>query len=248
MTTLVRHAVMTLSLLAGPAFAQPQMGPRLSPGGVEVLGPAVPPPAAAATNVLAPPGTPAEPVVAADVLAGTPAKSGQQHWVSLGITTLQPFTTRVGVKVWDRPNGSLWLEAYGGSELFNWMYGGGARMQFTAKEFGNGDQLMIAPGLGAHVLPNQRRLVERRYYEGGYYSFGYYQDRYEKNTAVALAADVDISWLHDFSPHFGVELGFKLGLAVRVSGEIEPWTRGVPKTMFNSNLYPIASFFYGLRF
>ena len=30
--------------------------------------------------------------------------------------------------------------------------------------------------------------------------------------------------------------------------EIEPWTRGVPKTMFNANLYPIASFFYGLRF
>ena len=240
-------AVLAALLSAVPAFAQLQMGPRMSPGGVEVLGPAVPPPATAAASVLAPPETRGEAVPAADVLAGTPAKSGQQHWVSLGITTLQPFTARVGVKVWDRPNGSLWLEAYGGSELFDVMYGGGARMQFTAKEFGHGDPIMIAPGFGAHVLPNQR-IVTRREYHSGYYSFGYYDYTYAKSTAVFLAADVDISWLHDFSPHFGVEIGFKLGLAFRASGQVGDWTRGIPNTMFNSNLFPIVSFFYGLRF
>jgi len=239
-------AILAALLLAVPASAQLQMGPRLSPGGVPVLGSPTPPPVPA-TDVLAPPETRGDAVPAADVLSGPPAKTGQQHWVTLGITTLQPFTARVGVKVWDRPNGSLWLEAYGGSELFDWMYGGGARMQFTAKEFGHGDQIMIAPGFGAHVLPNQR-IVTRSEYRSGYYSFGYYDYTYTKSTAVFLAADVDISWLHDFSPHFGFELGFKLGLAFRASGQVGDLARGVPKTMFNSNLFPVVSFFYGFRF
>src|SRR5690242_6785067 len=47
----------------------------------------------------------------------TPPTLGQQHWVAVNLGIFQPFTGRVGVKVWPRANNSVWLEAYGGSVL-----------------------------------------------------------------------------------------------------------------------------------
>lgn len=246
--------LLAAQLSAVPAVAQLTMGPRLSPGGALVLdAPAAvtpPAPAATATRLLAPdPTAPAtDPLPATDVLTGvaTPkARSGQQHWVSVNWSAPQPFAGRVGVKVWDRPNGSLWLEAYGGSALFDWMYGFGARMQFTVKEFGSGDQLMVSPGFGAHVLP-QWQAETSRYYTSGYYSFGYYTSDYKRNNLYFLAADVDISWLHDFSPHFGYEIGLKLGLAFRVAGDVGDSYPGF--VMFGRNLYPVISVYSGFRF
>lgn len=229
-------------MLAGTAPAQLRMGPRMSPGGAPVLDSPTPQPVAA-TDVLAPPAGRA--AVPADVLAGTAARGGQQHWVSLNLGVLQPTTARLGVKVWDRPNGSLWLELYGGSVLVDAMYGFGARMQFTAKQFGNGDQLMIAPGLGTHVLPTWQAAT-RRYYESGYSNWGYHGYEYKRSPLYFLVADVDISWLHDFSPHFGYEIGLKLGIGGRVGGEVgKSYPRGL---MFSRDFYPVVSVYTGLRF
>src|SRR5688572_1485587 len=52
-----------------------------------------------------------------------PPPEGQQHWFSLNFALGQPSIGRVGVKVLDRENNSLWLEAYGGSALYDGMYG-----------------------------------------------------------------------------------------------------------------------------
>jgi hypothetical protein len=170
-----------------------------------------------------------------------PAAGGQQHWVSFNFGILQPFTGRVGVKVWSRPNNSLWLEAYGGSVLFDGMYGFGVRVQHTVRDFGTSDHLMVSPGLGVHILP-QWATVEKRYDPN--YGFSYYDCSY--NSLYYLAGDIDISWLHDFSPHFGFEFGVKVGLAGRVSGTVgRDYPRGV---MWGKDLYPILSIYSGLRF
>jgi hypothetical protein len=65
-------AILAALLLAAPAFAQYQMGPRLSPGGIPVLDN----PPSTATNVLAPADARADSVPATDILVGTPAKTG----------------------------------------------------------------------------------------------------------------------------------------------------------------------------
>jgi hypothetical protein len=242
-----------VALLPAAAAAQLQLGPRLSPGGIPVLEPPAPPPPAVpvtAGDVLSPGGTrTTEPARAADVLTGdapTP-RGGQQHWLSLNFGSLQPMTARVGVKVWDRPNGSLWVEGYAGSVLFDWMVGAGVRLQYTAAEFGYGDKLMIAPGVGAHILPTWE-AAQRRYYRGswGWGGGGYYEYDYERSPLVFVAADVDISWVHQFSPRFAFELGTKLGVAGRVSGQVGRYYPSY--VMFGRDFYPVISFYTGFRF
>lgn len=229
---MTRLAFAVLVLLPAVAPAQLRMGPRLSAGGIEVLdAPAAPPPTTTASDVLTAPAP-----------APAAARGGQQHWVSLNLGSLQPTTARLGVKVWDRPNGSLWLEVYGGSVLVDAMYGFGARMPFTVKEFAGGDQVLVAPGVGAHVLPDWR--TGRGYRRG--FDWGDSGVGTARSDLYFLVGDVDISWLHDFSPHFGFELGLKLGLAGRVGGEVgDRYPRAL---MFGRNFYPVVSVFTGLRF
>lgn len=166
---------------------------------------------------------------------------GQQHWVSFNLGILQPFTGRVGVKVWSRPNNSLWLEAYGGSVLFDGMYGFGVRIQHTVRDFGAKDHLMVSPGLGVHIVPRWG-AYETRYDS----SFGYSYSNYSYNALYYLAGDIDISWLHDFSPHFGFEFGIKVGIAGRLSGNVgHDYPSGI---MWGKDLYPILSIYSGFRF
>lgn len=170
-----------------------------------------------------------------------PAALGQQHWVSFNLGVLQPFVGRVGVKVWPRLNNSLWLEAYGGSVLFEVMYGFGVRVQHTVRDFGAKDHLMVNPGLGVHVVPQWGAYTTR--YDSYY---GYNISEYSYNALYYLAGDIDISWLHDFSPHFGFELGLKVGIAGRLSGNVgNTYPRGI---MWGKDLYPILSIYSGFRF
>ena len=169
------------------------------------------------------------------------ALGGQQHWVALNLALGQPSVGRVAVKVLPRENDSLWIEAYGGSALFDSMYGFGLRLQHTAWSVGNGDTLFISPGLGVHILPEW-------YTTSGWRPshFRYYQDERYRNVLCYLAGDIDFSWLHDFSPHFGFELGLKLGIAGRISGNVgDNYPSSV---MWGSNLYPIVALYTGFRF
>ncbi|HEY3789890.1 MAG TPA: hypothetical protein VGL71_13610, partial [Urbifossiella sp.] len=61
-----------------------------------------------------------------------------------------------------------------------------------------------------------------------------------------VAADVDFSWLHDFSPHFGFELGLKLGIATRVSGTVgDDYPSGL---MWGKTVSPLVALYSGFRF
>lgn len=162
-----------------------------------------------------------------------PRAEGQQHWVSLNLSVLQPFAGRLGVKVWSRPNNSVWLEVSLGSVLFDFMVGLGVRVQHTKRAFGSGDRLMVSPGLGVHVLPS---------YSSGR---GFLGGPSHDSGVTFLVADVDLSWLHDFGPHFGFEMGVKLGLGLKVAGQTGRYPRGV---MFGRDLYPILALYSGFRF
>lgn len=185
------------------------------------------------------------PVRVIDVFdANMPPPGGQQHWLSVNFALGQPSIGRVGVKVLSRENNSLWLEAYGGSALYDGMYGFGARLQHTAWTLGNGDSFFISPGLGVHILPDWYAGHETLHYNRrwGYWTTGYSQ----YSPLYFLAGDVDFSWLHDFSPRFGFELGMKLGLAGRLAGDVgDCYPSGV---MWGKNLYPIVAFYSGFRF
>jgi hypothetical protein len=173
-----------------------------------------------------------------------PSTGGQQHWVSFNLGILQPFTGRVGVKVWPRENNSVWLEAYGGSVLFDAMYGFGVRVQHTARTFGDRDSLMVSPGIGVHIVPGWTTRENRYRSEPYFGTYTYYDSSI--NALYYLAGDIDISWLHDFSPHFGFEFGLKLGLAGRLSGRVgDDYPKGL---MWGKDLYPILSVYSGFRF
>ncbi len=215
----------------------------LTPGVAAGQAPPPPPPPPAlevpAVGVVEPP--PPDPLA---TLAGQPAPAtGQRHWVAVNLTTLQPFTGRVQFKVWPRPNDSLWLEAYAGSVLFDGMYGFGGRVQHTAWDSRNRDVITVGPGLGVHILPHWEASRKVRGPDGYPYRV------YTANPVYFLAGDVDVAWLHDFGPHFGFELGVKVGIAGRVGGtvgdKLPAWTRGV---MFGRDAYPILSLYSGLRF
>jgi hypothetical protein len=186
----------------------------------------------------------AERVVVIEELPPAPAVApGQQHWVAVNLSVLQPSLGRVQVKVWPRPNNSVWAEVYGGSVLFDGMYGFGARVQHSAWCPGNADVVMVSPGLGLHIVPHWYSTDHRAYVD----QYGYWvgQDS-QYTTLYFLAGDVDVSWLHDFSPRFGFELGLKVGLAGRLAGRVgDDYPSGL---MWGRNVYPIFSLYSGLRF
>jgi hypothetical protein len=229
----MRRIALFLTTLFGSAASAQQPGwPSPLPVTVNQAQAAEPPPAAVAA--------PVAPVQVVESFE----PPGQQHWLAINFALGQPSYGRVGVKVWDRPNNSLWLEAYGGSSLYDAMYGFGARVQHTAWSFGNGDSVMLSPGLGLHILPDWYAVHEVTHYNRrrGYWTTG----TGSASTLYFLAGDVDISWLHDFGPRFGFELGMKAGLAGRLGGTVGDCYPA--DAMWGKNVYPILAFYTGLRF
>jgi len=232
----MRLIVTAAFLLIGPSVAvaqQPPAGGWPAPLPITAGPPPVPP---------VPDGVPVRVIEVVDLPPQLP--DGQQHWASVNLIGGQPSAVRVGVRVWPRANNSVWLEAYSGSALFDAMYGFGVRVQHTAWTFGNGDSVLISPGLGVHILPDWYASDPTLHYS---HRRGYWTSSYGHWSSLTyLAGDVDISWLHDFSPHFGFELGAKVGLAGRLSGDVgDCYPRNL---MWGRNLYPILAVYTGLRF
>jgi hypothetical protein len=148
----------------------------------------------------------------------------QQHHMALNLAIFQPTEFRIQLAVCHQPSCTWLAEVFVGSELFDFLAGGGVRVQFTAASNSRGDALLLSPGLGIHVLPNS------------------YTIHGSGSTETFAAADVDISWVHDFSNRIGYELGLKLGIAGRLAGT------GDRYLTFNSDLFPIVSVFSGFRF
>jgi hypothetical protein len=176
---------------------------------------------------IAPPPMPTEQTPAVDA----PLAIGQQHWLGLYLSILQPCVATVQVTFLRRGDVSFAGELYAGSELFEVMCGGGARAIWTAASNRRGDALLIKPGLGIHVLPQRQA--------------GFLGSGYEMTARTYLAADVEISWLHDFTDSFGWEMGVKLGLAGKVTGD---WGTNNPPLSFGNDAFPIFNVFWGFRF
>ncbi|MBY0230009.1 MAG: hypothetical protein K2W96_12065 [Gemmataceae bacterium] len=180
-----------------------------------------------------------------DPAVATPddAPVGQQHWVAVHLSLFQPTQLRVQATVARGERASLAVEAFGGSELVEFMYGFGGRLLWTALHDGVDDALMVSPGLGVHFLPEKGRRFEYALWDGLVYRNS------PRTPRTYLAADVDISWVHQFAPHFAWEMGLKLGLAAKVGGE---WGKDrIPvqrSLMFGKDLYPLANVFWGFRF
>ena len=225
----------------GPPAAAPNAAPREWPSPLPTVAPQPPVPF--------PPGVPPPPPDVLvefderlDILRGNPGLApGQQHWLAVNLVGGQPSVVRAAVKVLPRPNNSLWVEAYAGSVLFEGMYGFGARLQHTAWGFRNGDTILVSPGIGLQIVPDWYADLGRRGRDGYWVPGGSHY-----SSLFFLAGDVDVSWLHDFGPRLGFELGLKVGLAGRVGGTVG---RCYPRdVMWGKDLYPILALYTGLRF
>jgi hypothetical protein len=152
---------------------------------------------------------------------------GQQHLIGINLSIFQPTELRLQVAVSHQPTCTWLVEVFAGSELFDLMAGGGVRLQFTRDGNSRGDAFLLSPGLGIHVVPHSESTAGSRL------------------TETFAAADVDLSWVHDFSEHFGYELGLKLGIAGRLAGDGD---RPFTFTTFNKDFFPILNIYSGFRF
>jgi hypothetical protein len=177
---------------------------------------------AALIVTVAPAGLPAQ--VVEDLPPDVESAPGQQHWVGVNLSLFQPTVARLQVAVAHRPACTWLAEVYAGSELVDFMAGGGVRVQFTVSANARGDALLVSPGIGVHFLPRSDGFVS----SAGPEEFA--------------AADADISWVHDFSERFGYEVGVKLGLAGRLAGS------GDRPLMFSKDWFPLVNVFSGFRF
>ena len=102
--------------------------------------------------------------------------------------------------------------------------GFGGRVQYALASGAWGDHLVVSPGLDLLVL-----------FEGAGVDEPY-------QSVLFLAPNVDVIWLHDFSPHFGWELGVHAGIGIGLSG------RDDHDRDAGGRLTPLFSVFTGLRF
>lgn len=168
---------------------------------------------------------------------------GQDHWVAVNLSLLQPTQLRLQASVLRGERRSFAVEAFGGSELVEGMYGFGGRLLWTALHDGIDDALMISPGLGVHFLPEKGRKWEYALWDGTVYRNS------PRTPRTYIAADVDISWVHQYAPHFAWESGLKLGVAGKVGGTWGKDRANVQRSlMFGKDCYPLLNVFWGFRF
>jgi hypothetical protein len=197
-------------------------------------------PAPAAVDTLIPPPLPA---VSATAVLADPPRCGQSHWVNVNLSLFQPTIARLQVGFHHNGHRTWIAEVYAGSVLFEGMYGGGMRVAWTVHSSRHKDALMIAPGVGVHILPQTQPGSTTV----GYGWFGQTTYWEAKTVRTYVAWDVDISWCHDFSPNFAIEFGTKLGLATKVAGTWGSYD-DAKSLRFGEYLYPIVSVWWGMKF
>lgn len=172
--------------------------------------------------------TPPLPEVPAPARAESHAPPCQDHLVSVQLMLGLENIARLQVEVYHGARWTVMVEAQAGYEaVIIPSFGGGVRFAYRTFDDGDNDAFFISPGLG---------LLSGRVDRFRDSFWGTVVDG-QRNT-VALAASVDFSWVHDFTPDFGTELGVQLGLLV----PLETWQR------VNWGVIPEVSLYAGLRF
>jgi hypothetical protein len=135
---------------------------------------------------------------------------GQEHWLVVQFM----LGTEAGIRFqlgFDHACDHTWAgELFLGAAATRFGVGGvvgvGGRVHYTWMSGRWSDALLVSPGIDVFVLGGHDR---RR---------GILEPEYPKEDVLFLAPTVDISWLHDFTPHFGWELGLHVGLGVGLAG------------------------------
>ena len=113
---------------------------------------------------------------------------------------------RVAILPYSDENLTVAVEGFYGSLalLFGTAYGGGVRVQYRVASV-TSNALLISPGVNVYFSP-----------PSGGFIFGHTDNQ------VYVLANADISWLHEFTSHFGFELGARLGGGFELSSQPLP--------------------------
>jgi hypothetical protein len=134
-------------------------------------------------------------VVAPDALKKALAaseKAGQDNWLAINFVAGNPMALRVEAFPFTGKNIKVGVEALVGEQAGSAAGGLGVRLQIRLA--GNAhDAFYVSPGVDVYLSPPTTAGL-------GHYESIYY-----------VASDVDVSWLHQFTRHFGLELGVKAG-------------------------------------
>lgn len=130
---------------------------------------------------------------------------GESHSIALEFQAGMPAGLRLKYFV-----GSGWaIEAsYGGmisSVGSGDTIGIGARHDFTLASDHENDALVLSPGGNVYFMPGDPTDTSWFF-------------RKPQGTVVFIAANADLMWVHDFSRHFGIELGVRAGIGLAVGG------------------------------
>lgn len=109
-------------------------------------------------------------------------------------------------------------------------FGGGVRLHLPLVSDGRNDALMVSPG------------VDVLYVLGKEVTAGFRLGRWPYTDVVLIGTSIDVSWLHMFAAHFGIEVGVSAHLDIAVHG------RDNTNEKTEGRLYPSASLFGGVRF
>jgi len=100
--------------------------------------------------------------------------------------------------------GELFLGAAGTRYGASGALGIGGRVHCALAAGAWGDYLLVSPGLNLVFLGEE--------------SDDHHPWNQPEDAVTFLAPSVDITWLHDFLPHFGIELGVHVGLGIGLDG------------------------------
>jgi hypothetical protein len=150
--------------------------------------------------------------------------------LQVGLTT----GLRIQVIPWGRQRVHLVLEAFlygaGNGAGLGAEYGGGARVELVVASDHKYNALYISPGVDFQMMPGDPS-------SGIWFHFAPYSNVY------ILSATADISWVHEFAPHFSWQvIGARLGGGIGLSGETA--NQRDARGMF----LPEISLFTGFRF
>lgn len=164
-------------------------------------------------------------VVAPDALqnaAMAAHRAGDDMWLAVNFVVGNPSGLRVEAFPFSSRNLKVGIEAIAGEQTGSFAAGAGVRLQIRLAG-GPRNGLYVSPGVDVYLSPPTTTGM-------GHYESIYY-----------VATDVDVSWLHEFAHHFGVEVGIKAGGEVML--DAPSWV-----STTHTAILPELGIFAGVRF
>ncbi len=144
---------------------------------------------------------------------------GQQHNFGAQIQFGYPNGLRLQYAAFKTDQTSFLVEGFAGARDGLWgneaVYGVGGRALFTLASNGVNNALLFGPGVGVAFWQAEKPSNP---YGGWPYFYDY---RRPETDRTFLTLDANISWLHDFTPALGWEIGLTIGARIGLTGQNE---------------------------